>query len=256
MSLMSSHTSPVGPSPPPMTVSSEYDLEHAHHQAHHNPFHVPHLQQQNAYQPSAMVGDDCSSRTSPPLYFHQQHQLPSTPLYDYGNVNSGYFPSTTHLLSPFYSNTPPYSYSTATYPPPPPPSSLSTTSANALPFCYDTPHPVVDEQQQQHHSPFNIKLEPEDGGALMPGSLVVNGEQLAGEEGEGDERIDHSHTQNSLKRKWEFPVVGASPQCAVNSGGGGGGHNHQNIIVQLLDLEIWKRFNKVNNEMIVTKSGR
>lgn len=31
---------------------------------------------------------------------------------------------------------------------------------------------------------------------------------------------------------------------------------HKAVSVQLLDLEIWKRFCEVNNEMIVTKSGR
>ena len=31
---------------------------------------------------------------------------------------------------------------------------------------------------------------------------------------------------------------------------------NKSVSVQLLDIEIWKRFCEVNNEMIVTKSGR
>ena len=33
-------------------------------------------------------------------------------------------------------------------------------------------------------------------------------------------------------------------------------HQHQNIKVKLDDLELWKGFHRLTNEMIVTKNGR
>lgn len=55
-----------------------------------------------------------------------------------------------------------------------------------------------------------------------------------------------------------------SPPTSIGDRSSTGTHQQQssttspnrNIMVQLLDLEIWKRFCEVNNEMIVTKGGR
>lgn len=43
---------------------------------------------------------------------------------------------------------------------------------------------------------------------------------------------------------------------ADNKSNSSSSNSSKSVIVQLLDLEIWKRFCEVNNEMIVTKSGR